>query len=234
MRKILIFVVLTATSLSALSQAGTTSLKAHYLRIYNQSLTYNDVGTAIGALHGYLAEDNSLKYKDTLSMLYFSSKSYVSSLIVAEEVFKADNGNVIAMARAAECYDELGDPKTSVLLFEQVTPKTKNPYHYYKLAIGQFQLKRIGECEATAKIVIADTASKSIGVNFLMEDGNQQTVPINAAAVNLLGVIQMDLKNYAAAKPYFTQALTLFPAFSGAKQNLAVCDRNLKPVKPKG
>ena len=75
-------------------------------------------------------------------MLYFSTKAYVSALILAEEVYKKVPGNTDAMARAAECYDELGDPKTAVGLFEQVVPKTKNPYHIYKLAVGQYQLKR--------------------------------------------------------------------------------------------
>lgn len=44
---------------------------------------------AINALLGYVAIDSGLTYKDTLSILYFNAKSYVSSLILAEEVYKA-------------------------------------------------------------------------------------------------------------------------------------------------
>lgn len=44
-----------------------------------------------------------------------------------------------------------------------------------------------------------------------MVNGEQQAVPINAAAANLLGVLKMDAKNYAGAKVDFQQALTLFP-----------------------
>ena len=93
------------------------TLRKHYLKVYNQALAYNDANAAINALHGLLATDNSMNYKDTLSMLYFNTKSYYSALLLSEEVYKAVPANVDAMARAAECYDELGDPKTSVSLF---------------------------------------------------------------------------------------------------------------------
>jgi tetratricopeptide (TPR) repeat protein len=241
MKKLLpvLLIVLTTT---AVHSQDSIALRKHYLKMYNQAINYNDINTAINALHGYIASDNNMNYKDTLSMLYFSAKSYISSLILAEEVYKALPANTEAMARAAECYDELGDPKTAVGLWEQIVPKTKNPYHIYKLAVGQYQLKRTLECEASANAVLADTSSKRIGVNFTSVDGSQQAIPVNAAAANLLGVIKMDAKNYAGAKADFQRALTLFPKFEGAKQNLDVCEKNLKspvktpaksPVKPK-
>jgi len=238
MKKFIPFMLFLTVGSASFAQ-DSAGMKKHYLKIYNQAVTYNDVNTAINALYGYLAVDNSLLYKDTLSMLYFSTKSYYSSLLLAEEVYKASPTNMLAMARAAECYDELGDPKTATTLLEQVVPKTKNPYHIYKLATSQYQLKRVAESELSARAVIADTNSKKIGVNFTMVNGEQQAVPINAASANLLGVIKMDAKNYAGAKTDFQQALTLYPQFAGAKQNLDICEKNLKgtsktPVKSTG
>ena len=230
-------------SFTAMSAQDTEAMKKHYLKMYDNALVYNDARAAINALHGYVAIDSGAAYKDTLSMLYFSTKAYVSALILAEEVYKKVPGNTEAMARAAECYDELGDPKTAVGLYEQVVPKTKNPYHIYKLGVGQYQLKRTLECEVSARAVLADTTSKRIGVNFTSIDGSQQAVPVNAAAANLLGVLKMDAKNYAGAKTDFQEALKMFPDFAGAKQNLEACEKALKggtktpaktPVKPKG
>ena len=214
--------------LSGVQAQDSSALRKHYLKVYNQALAYNDANAAINALHGFLAVDNNMTYKDTLSMLYFNSKSYYSALLLAEEVYKAVPANVDAMARAAECYDELGDPKTSVSLYEQIAPKTKNPYHIYKLAVGQYELKRTLECEASAKAAMADTTSKRVGVNFTMADGSQQLVPVNAAAANLLGVVKMDAKNFAGAKADFQEALKLFPKFAGAQANIDVCDKNMK------
>lgn len=238
MKKFIPFLVFLLVA-SAGSGQDAEALKKHYLKIYSQAIAYNDVAAAINGLYGYLATDNNLKYKDTLSMLYFTTKSYYSSLLLAEEVYKADAENVYAMARAAECYDELGDPKTAIGLYEQVVPKTKNPYHIYKLGTAQYQLKRTAESELSARTVLADTNSKKIGVNFQMGNGDQQAVPVNAAAANLLGVLKMEAKDYAGAKAEFQRALTLFPQFAGAKQNMDICDKNLKgtgktPVKTPG
>lgn len=232
-RKILVAftAILMMTRLDA-QQGENQGLKGHYLRMYNQALTYNDVNAAIGALHGYLAEDNNIAYKDTLSVLYFTTRQFYSALLLAEEVYKAVPANTEAMARAAECYDELGEAKTAIGLYEQVCPKLKNPYYYYKMALAQYQLKRTAESELSAKIVIADTMSKKIGVNFTNVDGTQQAIPVNAAAANLLGVMQMDLKNYDQAKALFKQAVTFFPQFAGASQNLQACEEKTKtPAK---
>jgi tetratricopeptide (TPR) repeat protein len=226
-----LFILIITTGLYAAAQ-DSDAMKKHYLKMYNQALQYNDVNAAINALHGYIAGDDNLFYKDTLSMLYFSNKSYYSALLLAEEVYKKNPANIAAMARAGECYDELGDPKTAITLFEQVSPKTKNPYHYYKLALSQYQLKRTAESQSTARIVIADTNSNKVGVSFQMGDGTQQLVPVNAAASNLLGVMEMEAKNYEAAKVHFKQALAFFPQFAGAQQNLKVTEDNTKkPVK---
>jgi tetratricopeptide (TPR) repeat protein len=229
MRRIISIIILFGI-LNARGQDNAT-LRNHYLKVYSQAIAYNDVNAAINALQGYIATDDNMNYKDTLSMLYFSSKSYISSLLLAEEVYKAVPANLEAMARAAECYDELGDPKTAVGLYEQVVPKTKNPYHIYKLAVGQYQLKRTLECENSANLVLRDTTSKKIGVNFAGRDGRTQAVPVNAAAANLLGVIKMDAKDYAGAKLYFQQALSLYAKFDGAKQNMDLADKNLTGAK---
>jgi tetratricopeptide (TPR) repeat protein len=217
------------TAVYANSQ-DTAALKKHYQKIYSQALYYNDINAATNALHGYLSVDNNMLYKDTLSMLYFKSKSYVSALILSEEVAKAMPANMPALARNAACYDELGDPKTAIGLYEQVVTKTKDPYNTYKLAVCQYQLKRVAECMASAKTVLTDTSSKNIGVAFTFGNGDQQAVPVSAAALNLLGVLKMEAKDFAGAKADFKQAVAQFPDFVGAKENLEVCERNIKPV----
>jgi tetratricopeptide (TPR) repeat protein len=230
MKKIYLLIVMAAL-VTGLSAQDSAALRKHYLKVYGQALAFNDVNAAINSLHGFLAVDNNILYKDTLSMLYFSTKNYYSSLLLAEEVYKAESGNIEAMARAAECYDELGDPKTATGLFEQIVPKTKSPYHAYKMAVCQYQLKRNGESEASAKYVLADTNSKKIGVPFTAMNGSQQAISVAAAAANLIGVLRMDAKNYPEAKKYFEEALKLFPEFVGAKENLAAVDKVMKTPK---
>lgn len=234
MKRILPLLLCFVLTVPALAQDG-NAMKKHYLKMYNNALAYNDPAMVISALHGYLALDSSIIYKDTLSMFYFAVKNYYSALLVAEEVYKANPANAEAGARAAECYDNLGDPKTAVKLYEEVVPKTRNPYHIYKLAVGQYQLKRLMECELSARTAMADTNSHKIGVSFAIGDGSSQVVPVYAAAANLLGVLQMEAKNMDKAKAYFNEALKEFPKFVGARQNLDACDpkpAQKPPAKP--
>jgi tetratricopeptide (TPR) repeat protein len=239
MKKLSIFLICLQFVTGAAAQDN-EAISKHYLKVYRQAISYNDANAAINALHNYIAINNSIAYKDTLSILYFTIKSYYSSLLLGEEVYKATPANMDAMARTAECYDELGDPKTAAGLYEQVVPRTRNPYHNYRLAICQYQLKRNVESEASAKAALADTSSKSIGVKFTQMGGIEQMVPVNAAAANLLGVIKMDTKDFTGAQANFKQALTLYPDFAGAKNNLDMCEKNMKktpvksPGKPKG
>lgn len=229
MKKLFIFLSLAILTNESFGQ--TDNLKSHYLKVFRNAMNYNDPDAAIHALHGYIAIDSNVAYKDTLSLLYFVRKSYYSSLLLAEEVTKTDKSNVEAYARAAECYQQLGDFKTAVNYFEQVSAATKNPYHFYQLAVSQYSLKRIAECETNCKKVLADTNSAKIGVTFNNGDGTEQLVPVSAAAYNLAGVLQMEAKNYAEATKLFKQATTVFPNFVGALQNIKVCEE--KRGKPK-
>lgn len=231
MKKNIIFFFCLLVSIELLAQSTSDSLKKHYLKMYGQALRYNDVFTAINSLHGYLAVSNDLNYKDTLSMLYFSNGSYLSSLLLAEEVQQGSPGNTRALARVAECYRNLGDVKKAIDAYEKVCPILKEPYYYYQLASSQYQLKRIGECESNLQRVITDTTSNRVAVNFTLEDGRVQQVPASAAAYNFLGIIKMEGNDLAAAQKNLKQAVTLYPDFLGAQQNLTICEKRMAPVK---
>lgn len=228
MKKIAPFV--TFLLLGVMAQAQTSdSLRRHYLKVYNNALHYNDVNTAVNALQNYIAVDNNIAYKDTLSLLYFSTGAYVSSLILAEEVTKADPNNMLAVARAGECYQNLNEPKRAIEAYEKACPVLKDPYLWYQLASSQYTLKRIGECESNLQRVIADTNSKRVAVSFTLGDGRVQQVPANAAAYNFLGIIKMEANDLATSKKHLQQAVALYPDFLGAKQNLELCENKLKP-----
>ena len=210
------------------------SLRNHYQKTYQQALQYNDISVAINSLQNIIAEtggNNNILFKDTLAMLYFASKSYYSALLLSKEVYQANPSNINALARAAECNQNLGETKDAITDYEKVAPVLKNPYYYYQLAVCQYGLKRIVECEANINRVLADTNSNKIGVTFTLPNGSEQQIPVSAAVLNMAAVMKMDTKNYAAAKPYLESALKIFPDFEGARQNLNYCNENLKPAK---
>ncbi len=232
MKKILItFLVILSIQPSKAQQSFRDSIKDHFNKTYQNALKYNDINVAINSLQNIISESNSneaLLLKDTMAMLYFATKSYYSSLILSKEVYQLDPSNISALARSAECYQNLGEIKNAVTDYETVTPLLKNPYYYYQLAVCQYSLKRFSECEASIHKVMTDSNSNKIAVVFNMPNGNEQQVPVDAAALNMSAVLKMDNKYFAEAKIYLEKSLLIFPEFEGAKQNLKYCLENLK------
>lgn len=238
MRKALSLLVILVFCYTAYSQGpGNDSLRNHFQRTYLQALKYNDFNVAINSMQNIIAETPAIQgmpLKDTLSMLYFATKAYYPALILAEEVNKANPSNINALARAGECYQNLGDSKKAVAAYETVSPILKNPYYYYQLAVCQYDLKRVAESEANIKRVMADTNSNHIAVNFTLQNGADQQVPASAAVLNLAAVMQMENKHFDQAKLLLQNALKLYPDFIGAQQNLQVVENNMKAVKQSG
>ncbi len=230
----LAFIVVAAHTAEAQVSIG-DSLKKHYLSTYEQALKLSDVQLGINSLNNALVEmtgTQSLLYKDTLSILYFSNKAYYSAFLLAEEVSKADPSNTKALARTGECYQAGSDYKNAAEVYEKVAPILKNPYFYYQLAICQYSLKKPDESLVNADKALADTNSNHIGVVFILPDGQEQQVPVSAAAINLKGVVMMDKKDFAKALEYYRAALKIYPNFEGARRNADTCEKKVKGTKP--
>ena len=230
----LAFITIAAHTADAQVSVG-DSLKKHYLNTYEQALKLSDVQLGINSLNNALVEmtgTQSLLYKDTLSILYFSNKEYYSSFLLAQDVSKADPSNIKALARTGECYQAASDYKNAADVFEKVAPALKNPYFYYQLAVCQYSLKKADESVVNADKALADTNSNHIGVVFTLPDGQEQQVPVSAAANNLKGVVMMDKKNYEKALEYYKAALKIYPNFEGARRNADTCEKNAKGIKP--
>ena len=236
MKKVLsVAFVLAAAKFSYSQVSVSDSLKKHYFNTYEHALKYNDLGLAITSLNNLIVEmpaSQAMAYKDTLSMLYFSRKDYLTCLLLAQEVYKANSSNINALARAGDCFQASGDYKNAATAFETVAPALKDPFYYYQLAVCQYSLKKIPDCQANADKVLADTNSNHIAVIFVLPNGSEQRVPVSAAALNLKSVLLMDTKNYAQAKQLLQTALKIYPDFQGAQQNVLTCDKNSKP-KPR-
>lgn len=238
MKKALSIIIILAVSTSSLAQVSVSdSLKKHYLNTYEQSIKYADLDLAINSLNNVIVESNGnqgLVYKDTLSMLYFNKKDYYSSLLLSQEVYKADPANIKALARTGECFQAGKDFKNAEAAFETVAKSLKSPYYIYQLAVCQYSLKKFTECLANADKALADTLSNNIPVIFVLANGNEQKVRLSAAALNLKAVMLMDSKNFEQAKQILQNALKINPGFQGAQQNLEVCEKNAKGIKPTG
>jgi tetratricopeptide (TPR) repeat protein len=203
-----------------------------YRTILSNSLKYNDVSTAILACHYLLAinpQNNALK--DTLAMLYFESRSFLQSIMLAGEILQSNPDNVKMLEVQAIAQQNLGLIKESLDSYEKLYKKTKSLFHAYQIANLQFILKRFGECEATLAEILKDPQAEQEKVNVIIANQGQQQVIIKAACLNMAGVIYMEQNQDDKAKKFFEEALKVDKDFSLPKGNLEYLANKNKPKK---
>lgn len=201
-----------------------------YRTVLTNSLKYNDVSTAILACHYLLAVNpQNTTLKDTLAMLYFESRSFLQTIMLAGEILQSNPDNSKMLEIQAIAQQNLGLIKESLETYEKLYKKTKSLLHAYQIATLQFALKRYGECEATLAQIIQDTNSEKEKVNVIIGNQGQQEVIIKAACLNMAGVIYMEQNQDDKAKKLFEEALKIDKDFLLPKGNLDYIANKNKP-----
>jgi tetratricopeptide (TPR) repeat protein len=194
----------------------------NYIEIYNKAMNFGDFEVAKNALYNLMhANPDSIKYLDSLVSLYFTIGAMPQCILAGNEYLRKDSSNMSIMEMVALANSQLKKYKETVDLYEKMYLKTGNIYYAYQLAVNQYMLKRIGECNQMLDIIIKDPKSETEKIAISGDDNKQQQVPLKAAAMNLRGVIMKDLNMDEKAKENFEAALKMMPEFSLAKSNLA-------------
>ncbi len=203
-----------------------------YRTVLNNSLKYNDVSTAILACHYILAVNpQNTALKDTLAMLYFESRSFLQTIMIAAEILQSSPDNTRMLEIQAIAQQNLGLIKESLETYEKLQKKTKSLLHSYQIATLQFALKRFGECEATLSEILRDPKSEQEKVNVIIGNQGQQEVILKAACLNMAGVIFMEQNQEDKAKKLFDEALKIDKDFLLPKGNLEYIANKNKPKK---
>ncbi|HSC54643.1 MAG TPA: tetratricopeptide repeat protein [Phnomibacter sp.] len=233
------FILLIATALSTSSLAQADSLAAantqqnEYLNVYRRSLQYSDLYSAGYALTLYLMNGGASHYKDTLALVYYQSGNYRGAFKMATEINQANPKNVTALTLLADITGRSGDTKASLEWYEKLCGVSPEPYNYYQLATRQFLLERVAECKASLNKAIADTAkSRADKVALEVAQGNSETVPVVAAAYNMLGALAYRANQLAEAKKYYELAIKEYPGFIIARNNLEGLKKPVQAAKP--
>jgi len=204
----------------------------NFRTMLNNSLKYNDISTAIIACHYLLAiNPQSVGLKDTLAMLYFESRSFVQTIMLAGEILQANPDNDKILEIQAIAQQNLGLIKESLETYEKLYRKSKSLLHLYQIATLQFTLKRYGECEATIVEILRDPKSEQEKVNVIIGNQGQQEVILKAAALNMAGVVYMEQKQDDKAKKFFEEASKIDKDFLLPKGNLEFLANKNKPKK---
>ena len=134
------------------------------------------------------------------------------------------------MEMVALSYNQLSKNKEALDLYERMYKQTKNIYYAYQTAVQQFYLKRVGECNETIDLILADPKSATEKISINVDQATQQQVPVKAAALNMRGILYKEMNMPDKAKASFEESLNVMPDFSLAKGNL---DLLTKPAEDK-
>lgn len=205
------------------------------LKKYQLAMAFGDFPSARQTVYEMLASNPSqVHWGDTLVGLFFLTGDY-GSCVLAGQHFLAKNDtnyNIIEYMAAAEY--GMKRYKEALGWYEKLFTHSKSAYHAYQLAVNQFLMQRLGECEASIQFILADFKSEKEMVSISMNEGGAQEVPMRAAVWNLRGVIQKNLQKISEAKTCFEQALKIYPEFVLAKANLSTVEKPQPTGQPAG
>ncbi|WP_416440603.1 tetratricopeptide repeat protein [Phnomibacter sp. MR] len=227
---LLAFVLLTTAQAFAQTKTDSTQQQQAYMNMYRRSLEYDDMSSAAYALTGYLMHGGAAQFKDTLAVVYYRLGNLNGAYKMANEINQANPKDITALTLLADITGRAGDTKASLDWYEKLCALSPEPYNFYQLATRQFLLERIGECKASLNKVVADSAkARQEKVSLEISAGNNEAVPVLAAAYNMLGALAFREKQNAEAKRFYELAVKEFPEFVIARQNL----QSMQPASPK-
>ena len=201
------------------------------MKVYASALKYYDLNAATSALYNAMAIKPDRKdLRDSLALIYFAGERYGQAYTVGEEILKENPKRNDILEMVAVSKQSLGLAKEALEDYETLyKADTKQIFYLYQIATLQYQLKRYGECVASLDQIIGNEAAAKQNVNIRNSNSTSQSVPMKAAALNVKGIVAMDLSKEAEAKDLFNQALQAFPDFALAKGNLAALAQKDKP-----
>jgi len=229
----LLTVILLQIAGVGIAQKTDTARQNEYLSLYRRALAYNDLGSAAYAVSAYLHNGGEATFNDTLALIYYNMNNLGGAYRLAGEINEKDPKNPTALTLLADISGRAGEVKTSLEWYEKLIAVAPSPFNQYQLATKQFILERNLECRQSLQKVIADSASaKEQSVRLDIGEGYAEEVPVLAAALNMLGALSYKEKDNVKAKEWYEKAVSVFPDFVIAKQNLEELKKGAEPAKP--
>ncbi len=219
-----ILILLHFETVFAQKNVGTDTQDNNYAlkeKIFRQALKYADLSVAKNALFEMIALKPSEKnLKDSLALVYINMGQPQQALLLSKEILQSDAKNMAMLEVKAIAGQSLGLTKEALVDYETLFAAQKSIFHLYQIATLQYDLKRMAECNASLDQIIntQDVEKQQIAIGT-GQQGGQQKISLKAAALNIKGVLAMDLNEMAIAKQCFAEALKLNQDFVLARNN---------------
>lgn len=192
-------------------------------KVFREALKYADLTVAKSALFEMIALKPTEKtLKDSLALIYINLGQPQQAILLSREILQNDPTNIAMLEVKAIAQQSIGMTKEALVDYETLFSKQKNIFHLYQIATLQYDLKRMAECNASLDQIISaqDVEKQQINVGTGQQNNAQQKISLKAAALNVKGVLAMDLNEINIAKQCFTEALKLNQDFVLARNNM--------------
>ena len=190
-------------------------------RLYQLALRYNDLPAArIKLIELIDRNPTNTRYGELLASLYFEANQFTSAAIAAMDVIEKNDKSTVALEIAAYSLEQLGAVDRALPYFESHYMLTGTLFSLYKAAFMQYSLNRNEEALNSVNMLIKDKKSTDEKLGFAKADNTNQEVSMKAAALNMKGMIYMNMKNKEEARAALMEAITLQPDFELAQSNM--------------
>lgn len=202
-------------------------------KIFREALKFGDLVVAKTALYEMIALKPTEKtLKDSLALVYINLGQPQQAILLTRSILEENPSNLSMLEVKAIALQSIGMSKEALADYETLFGKQKNVFHLYQIATLQYELKRIAECNSSVDQILntQDADKKEVAIGVGGNRGEQQRVSLKAAALNIKGVLALDLNEVAIAKTCFDEALKLNPDFVLAKNNADFLQKKSQPA----
>lgn len=203
------------------AQNNKTEAIALEKQIVKMAKNIGDPNVATLSMYKIIAlEGENSTYKDSLAYVYFSSRRYAPSFMMASEVLKRDPKHKEMLEIKAASLESLGAYAKAAESYKELFAETNNNFHGYSLAKLQFSTKKYEEAYKTLQKIEKLNDSGKYKVTFSINQNHNQQVELLAAIYYLKGLTAKELNKIPEAKASFEKAYKIQPDFVLAKDQL--------------
>lgn len=194
--------------------------------VLNSARSIGDPAVAVNSLFRLIAlEGANSTYKDTLAYIYFTGRKYGPAFMMTTQVLEREPDHLEMLEMNAVSLDALGAFEKSAEVYEKLLEKTKGNFYGYTLSNLYYKMKKYEEAYTVIKNVETLNDEGKYKVTFSINQNHTQQVELIAAIPYLKGLIEIQLKNNAAAKLSFEKAVKIQPDFVLAQENLEAVEK---------
>jgi tetratricopeptide (TPR) repeat protein len=221
MKRVYIVLILLMNGMGMLAQSNVASEIQIERKIADLAKRVGDPAVVTSSFYRIIAlEGDNSTYKDSLAYLYFSSRQFAPSFMMADEVLKRDPNHKEMREIKAVALESFGAIDKSAEEYAKLYALTKNNFHGYNLAKLEFTLKKYEEAYSTIKEVENLNDSGEYKISFAINQNHSQQVELLAAISYLKGLTEEELDKKAEAKISYEKSLKIQPDFVLAKEKL--------------